>query len=106
MVCSLRMVNLLTSRVVQDQYGRRRESLPVCLLALQVLFSGLRKGIIFGTAVILGLAPLGGDPALWFQAVARGVKLPLIDLQQLCRDLADSLSDGPAVPALGRDRLD
>jgi hypothetical protein len=66
------------------------------LLALQLLFSGLRKGIIFGTAVILGLAPLGGDPALLFQAVERGVKRTLIDLQHLFGDLADALSDGPA----------
>src|SRR6266481_10144611 len=106
MLCSLRMVNLLTSRGVQDQSDRRRESFPVCLFALQVFFPGIRKGIIFGTPVILGLAPLGGDPALLLQAVERGVKRTLIDLQLLFGDLADALRDGPAVHGLESDSLE
>ena len=99
------MVNLLISRPLQDQSDRRGEPLPVCLFTLQVLFSGLRQGIIFGAPVILGLAPLGGDPVLLFQPVQRGVERALIDLQHVFRDLPDALRDGPAVHRFKSDGL-
>ena len=66
---------------------------------------GLGKTIEARAPVVLGRAPLGGDPALPLEALQRGIERALLDLQDVVGELADPLRDRPAVQRLERDRL-
>src|SRR5262245_52356422 len=93
------------SGLLQHEADTARQAIPRRLFLFETLLAGLRQSIEARAAVVLGRAPVGGDPALAFEALQSGVERALLDLQDLVRQLADALRNRPAVQRLERDRF-
>src|ERR1700753_294132 len=59
--------------------------------------SGGRERVIAGAPIVLGAAPLGADPAIHQQPLERGVERTFFHLENLARELLNTLSDAIAV---------
>src|SRR3954470_12566899 len=61
-----------------------------------------RRGevVILGAAAQLRYFPLGLDPALVLEAMEGRIERALVDLQDVSRNLLDTLGDGPAVQGI------
>src|SRR3984957_3506483 len=90
---------------LQDEPNRRRESFPVGLFGFEIFLSGARQGIIFRAAIVFRLAPFRLNPSLLFEPMQSGVKCALIHLQNVVRNAANALRNGPTVHGLEGDRL-
>ena len=90
----------------QDEPDRRREAFPVRFFGLEVFLAGLGERIIFRAAIVLRFAPFGLNPCLLFEAMQSGIERTLIDLEDVFGNMANALSDGPAVHGLKRNGLE
>src|SRR4029077_8822634 len=98
--CSIRMA--LSLRNLDDLRNGRRETPPVRRLQFELPLSQARERIKFRPPVILGLLPLGGDPAFLFELVQCRVQGSLADLQHVSRNGFQAEADGPPVHGLQR----
>jgi hypothetical protein len=73
------------------------ELFPVGLFFGKLAFAGGGEAVIFGAAVGFGLAPLGGEPALFFEAVQGGIEGAVFDLQGIGGAGAEGLTDAVAM---------
>ena len=102
---SQRDISSLPSGSPHDSGDRGGQALPPCRLVDDCVTSCLGKGVVPRPAVRIRRPPLGGNPALSFELVQRGVQRALTDPQHVARHLPDTLCDRPAVHRLQRDRL-
>src|SRR5215510_4436669 len=66
--------NLLAAlSVFQHKIDGHRKPFPLGVLLFQILRAGAGERIVFGTAIVVRLSPLGPNPALLFQPVERGI---------------------------------
>src|ERR1019366_9297589 len=84
-------------RRAQHQADCRRQALPVDAFVLELRSPGPREAVELRLAPGLGLAPLGPQPAAFFEAMQRWIQRALLHLQHVLRDLLQPLSDGVAV---------
>src|SRR5690348_13793872 len=73
------------------------ELFPVRLFFGKLAFAGGSEAVIFGAAVGFGLAPLGGEPAFFFEAVQGRVEGTVLDLQGVLGAGAEGLADAMAM---------
>ena len=78
---------------------------PVLALFDELALAVAREPVVLGLTVVLRRVPFRIDPALLLQAMERRVERPLVDPQDVARDLLDALRDAPAVHRLERQRL-
>ena len=95
----------MTSRLSQHESDPARQSRPRGFFMREPFLTGLRQSIKPRAPVVLGGAPVGGDPALLFEALQCGVERSLLDLKDVVGQLPDPLRDRPAVQRLERDGL-
>jgi hypothetical protein len=96
----------MTSRFLEHQADAARQALPCGFFVSQPLLSGLGQAIKTRAPIVFGRAPICRDPALPLQALQRRVQRPLLDLEDVVRELTDPLRDRPAVERLERDGLE
>src|SRR5713101_7701345 len=97
---------LRSSLLESDNMGDGgREALPVRCLRFELFPTQARQRIKFRAPVILGLLPLGGDPAFLLQLVQCWIKGSFADLQHVSGDGFQAETDGPAVHGLKRENL-
>jgi hypothetical protein len=85
---------------------RGGEPFPQRGFLLELFLPGLCKGVVLRAAVLLGHAPLRLDPPLIFEALQRRVERPLLDQQDVARQLTDTARDRPAVQRFEGQRLE
>jgi hypothetical protein len=90
-------MNVLRMRSAEEECHRARQPFPGGLFVLQPPPAGGGQTIEASAAVVLGRSPVGGDPPLPFEPLQRRIQRPLLHLQDIIRQLADALSDRPAV---------
>ena len=73
--------------------------------AVELLAAGPGQRVEARAPIVLGRAPVGGDPALMLEAVERRIERALLDAQQIVGNLLDTLGNRPAVHRLEGDRL-
>ena len=91
------------SGLLEDQPDTCRQPLPRLLFVREALLSCLGEPVDPRAPVVLRCAPVGGDPALLFEALEGGIERALLYLQNLLRELPDPLGDRPAMQRLERD---
>src|ERR1700751_1222557 len=89
----------------KHQANRRRKTLPIGLLFAEVFPARCCQGIIFCAAIIFRFAPFGANPSLMLETMQRGIECALIHLEDIVRNLPDSLGNSPAVHGTQRDAL-
>src|SRR5215469_8334472 len=90
----------------QDARHSFGELAPILGFDFESLAAGRRERVKAGAAAKLGNAPCGLYPAAMLEAVQRGVKRALIDLQSVLRNLLDAFGDSPAVQSAGAKRAE
>ena len=85
-----------TASVIRAQFSRLFGELPA---------SGARQAVVLGLAVVLRRVPFRIDPSLLLEAMECRIERPLIDAQDVLRDLLDAQRDSPAVHRLERQGL-
>src|SRR5690348_18434886 len=98
------MATLRISGEAQHGADRAGDLLVLLLLDCELLPAGRRERVETGAAVVLRRAPLAADVAVEQESLQRGVQRALTNLEDLTRDLAQSLRNPVAVhrPALKR----
>src|SRR5207302_1361147 len=76
---------------------REGDALPAFRLGLQLPAPGARQLVVLRAPLVLGVAPLGGEPTLFFQAIERGKQRAGLDDERAVRDLLDAAGDPEAV---------
>ena len=89
--CGLDSVVVLSTRATAAVM-RSQFSVSTCELAL----SGPGQPVELGFAVVVGHAPLGGDPALLLEPVQRRIERALVDAQDVLRRSAESAARCPS----------
>ncbi len=72
---------------------RRRQ----CAASSQTACGRLCDGVVLRLAIVVGGAPLGGDPATLLQAHKRGVNGPLVEQDLVAADLLNAARDAVAM---------
>src|SRR5882762_2729047 len=101
---SLHMVRSYSSSAaslggLQDLGYGAGQFVPGVFFGLELFAAAARKLVVFGAAIVFRGAPAGFDRAAAFKAMPRGVQRALLDLQDVPRDLSQTLGNGP--PMLG-----
>src|SRR5262245_62169397 len=96
----------MTSGFLEDEADAAREALPRGFLLSKTLLTGLRQSIEARAPIVLGRAPVSGDPALFLEPLQRRIERTLLHLQDLVRELSNPLRDRPAMQRFERDRLE
>jgi hypothetical protein len=79
---------------VQEQADDVAQALPFGDFGVHLTTTFFRERIEFGFAAGFGFLPYGVQPATVFQAMQRGIKRALTDLEKVFGDLAEALGDG------------
>jgi hypothetical protein len=80
--------------------------LPLDPLGLELPLPLAGELVVAGSAVVVGRAPLGADPAPAQHPLERRVERALVDLEDVAGDLAEPERDPPAVHGLEGERLE
>jgi len=86
-----------TLRFLHDEIDRGGEAVPVGGFFFELEAAGGSEAVELGDAAGFGFGALALDPAFLLEAVERGIKRTLLDLQYVAGDLFDALGDGPAM---------
>ena len=70
---------------------------PLLGFRAELAAAGFREAVETGAAVVLGLAPVGGEPASFFHAMERGEQRAGFDEESAVGDLLDAAGDAEAV---------
>src|SRR5689334_18853625 len=89
-----------------DRGNGAGETFPVAAFDLELFATGASERVELGASVVLGLAPLGGDPPFLLELMERGIERAVADLQNVGRDLLETKSDRPAVHRLERQHFE
>ena len=84
---------------------RGGQPIPVGGFFVEMPASRPRQRVELRAAIVLAELPLGCDPAFVFELVERRIQRAVADLEDIARDLAQALADGPAVLRLERQDL-
>jgi hypothetical protein len=82
-----------------------REPAPAFPFSFELGAAGGGKCVELGLTATVGFGPSGLYPALLLQPVKRGIERPLLYLQDLIRNLLNTLRNCPAMLGFERDRL-
>ncbi len=89
----------------EDEIDSFGDAEPMLLFRGQLFAAGRGQFVIARFAIVIGDAPLGFDPALRFQAIKRGIKRSLFNMQDVLRHLLYPIGDGEAVPRIVLERF-
>src|SRR5262245_44225975 len=81
-------------------------ALPRTHFGPQLRATGAGELVVLRATVVLGVAPLAGDPVVLLEAMEGGVEGALFDKQLAVGDALDPLGDGVAVPRAPREGLE
>src|ERR1051326_3855336 len=79
---------------------------PFLLLFRNPRASRLREAVEPGAASLVGEAPLGLHEPTLLETIERGIERALIDLENVARELANTLGDPPAVERCEEEALE
>src|SRR4051812_36796137 len=91
-------------RGAHDHPDRLRIPLPLRELGGELTTPEWRQLVVLRLAIVLGVAPIGVQPSALLEAMERGIKRALLDLQPILRDVLDPAQDAKSVhgtPAQG-----
>jgi len=81
----------------QDVADEASHAVPLVAFGAELFSTSGGELVELGFAIVVGLAPLAGDPALVFEAVEGGVEGALLDFELAAGDLLDAEQDSVAV---------
>jgi hypothetical protein len=81
----------------EDAADYAGDAVPVSRFGLELLAAGFGDGVEAGFAIVVGSAPLGGDPAFVEETDEGGVDGALIYLERFLADLLDAPGDAVTV---------
>ena len=90
----------MSSSALENQLDGVNGAVPIASLSCEALFAGARDDVVLRPAIVVGCAPLGGNPAALLEALEHRVERALVDVKRVARELLDALTDAPAVHRL------
>src|ERR1700733_14234685 len=99
------LILLLVGGFEHQSYGFG-EAAPGCLFFGELLLSLSGEAVELGLAAVVGFAPLGEQPAAFFQTMERGIERALLHLKNVARELPDAQRDAVTVNGAEGDDLE
>src|SRR5579864_230293 len=95
-----------SSTLLQDQCNSGRQTFPLTQFFLELFGACGSQFVELGTAIVVGDAPLGIDPASLLQSRQCGIQRSLAHLKSFLGNLLDALGNSPTMHRFERQRFE